>query len=80
MSELHWLAASSLTTAMTWMRYVPNRMVVLGISRTLGNPSPSDPPPAPWAQRAMAAHRNAVENLVVFATLTLTAHALGAFR
>jgi uncharacterized MAPEG superfamily protein len=76
MSELHWLAATSLLTATMWMLYVPNRMAVLGLARTLGNPAPDDPPLAPWAQRAAAAHRNAVENLVVFAALILAAHAL----
>ena len=76
MSALHWLAASALMTAMIWMLYVPNRMLTLGIARTLGNPQPDDAPLAPWAQRASAAHRNAVENLAVFACLVLAAHGL----
>jgi uncharacterized MAPEG superfamily protein len=39
---------------------------------------PENPKPqSPWAQRLMRAHGNAVENLVVFATLVLVAHALG---
>ncbi|HEX7130505.1 MAG TPA: MAPEG family protein, partial [Rhodanobacteraceae bacterium] len=49
---------------------------VRGIADTVGYPS--DPKPlAPWAERLKAAHGNAVENLVVFAALLLTAHALG---
>lgn len=39
---------------------------------------PIRPPRAPWAIRAVQAHVNAVENLVIFAPLVLTAHALGA--
>ena len=39
---------------------------------------PDNPKPqSAWAQRLMKAHANAVENLVVFATLVLVAHALG---
>jgi uncharacterized MAPEG superfamily protein len=42
----------------------------------MANPSPSDKAQSIWAQRLMNAHRNAVENLVVFASLVLTLHAL----
>jgi uncharacterized MAPEG superfamily protein len=77
MNELQWLAASCLLTAATWLLYVPNRMAVIGILRTLGNPSASDAPLAPWAQRAQAAHRNSVENLVVFSGLIVSVHILG---
>ena len=77
MSELHWLAPSALLTGLLWLVHVPHRMTVLGLVRTMGNPSPSDPPLADWAQRAQAAHCNAVESLLVFATLILAAHALG---
>ncbi len=77
MTELQWLAASCLLTAGIWPVYVLNRMAIQGIPRTLDNPSPDDPPLAPWAQRAQAAHKNAVENLVVFAALVLTAHVAG---
>ncbi len=39
---------------------------------------PENPAPlAPWAQRMKAAHYNSVENLVVFATLVIVAHAAG---
>jgi uncharacterized MAPEG superfamily protein len=39
--------------------------------------SPSDKAQSPWARRLMAAHTNAVENLIVFAPLVLTTRALG---
>ena len=57
-------------TALLWIPYVLNRMVVIGIAATVGYPS--DPPPlSPWARRLRAAHLNAIENLVVFAALVL---------
>jgi uncharacterized MAPEG superfamily protein len=76
---LFWLTATVLLTAILWIPYVANRF------RELGPPGwalfpPADPPPrAPWAGRAVQAHVNAVENLVVFAPLALVAHvAVGA--
>jgi uncharacterized MAPEG superfamily protein len=77
MNELQWLAATCLMTALFWPIYVLNRMAVQGVWRTMDNPKPDDPPLAPWAERAHAAHKNAVENLVVFAPLVVAAHALG---
>ena len=77
MNELHWLAATCLTTALLWPVYVVNRMAVIGVVGAMANPRPSDGPFPEWAMRAQAAHRNAVENLVVFAPLVLAAHALG---
>lgn len=74
-TELKALVEVSTFTALLWMPYVVNRMMARGIPATVGYPL--DPEPlAGWAQRLRAAHANAVENLVVFAALTLTAHAL----
>lgn len=75
--ELKWLAATSMLTALLWVPYVASRF------RELGPPGwqwfpPADPPPlAAWAGRAMRAHLNAVENLVVFAPLALGVHVAG---
>ena len=75
-TELTSLVEVSTFTALLWVPYVLNRMVVRGIPATVGYPN--DPEPlARWAQRLRAAHANAVENLVVFAALILAAHALG---
>lgn len=75
-TELMYLVWVTLLTAILWVPYVLNRFAVRGIADTVGYPS--DPKPlAPWAERLKAAHGNAVENLVVFAALLLTAHALG---
>lgn len=77
MTELQWLAATSLMTALFWVPYVINRMAVLGIPGTLANPATNNSPLADWALRTKSAHSNAVENLVVFATLLLIANATG---
>lgn len=75
-TELASLVRVSTFTALLWMPYVVNRMMVRGIPATVGYPN--DPEPlARWAQRLRAAHANAVENLVVFAALVLAAQALG---
>ena len=75
--ELYWLAATVLMTSLMWMPYILNRIAVRGLVGALANETPQSPPHAPWAERAMAAHRNAVENLVVFAPAVLLAHTVG---
>lgn len=70
---LTWVAALHLVI---WIPYILNLIIVRGIVDAVGYPE--DPKPmADWAQRMKAAHYNAVENLVVFAALVLTAHVAG---
>lgn len=78
MTSLQWLAASALMTALFWMPYVLQRMAALGVVGTLRPVDPEDElKQALWALRSKRAHYNAVENLVVFATLVLVAAAMG---
>jgi uncharacterized MAPEG superfamily protein len=64
-------------TALMWIPYILNAVIVRGLTAAVGYPE--DPKPlAPWAQRMKAAHANAVENLVVFAALVLIAQIAGA--
>ena len=78
MSALQWLAASALMTALFWVPYVLERMVALGIMGALQPVDPEDElKQALWARRSKRGHYNAVENLVVFATLVLVAFAMG---
>lgn len=63
-------------TGALWMPYVLNRMLVRGIGGTVGYPE-APKALAPWAERLRAAHANAVENLVVFASLVLAAGVAG---
>jgi len=75
--DIHWLTLTLGMTLLFWIPYVLNRMAVKGLMGTFANPAATDPPLAPWAQRARAAHANAIENLAVFAPAALAVHALG---
>ena len=74
--ELFWLTLTTVLTGLIWIPYILDRIAVRGPAGAMANPSPADKPQSPWAQRMMAAHANAIENLVIFAVLVLTAHAL----
>ena len=74
--ELFWLTLTAVMTGLIWVPYILDRCAVRGLMGAMANPSPGDRPQSAWAQRMMAAHVNAVENLVVFAPLVLVAHAL----
>jgi uncharacterized MAPEG superfamily protein len=74
--ELLYLALATALTGVLWIPYILDRTMVWGLTDTVGYPD--DPTPqSPWAQRLMRAHANAVENLVLFAALVLTANAAG---
>jgi uncharacterized MAPEG superfamily protein len=71
--SLTWVAALS---AIMWIPYILNAVTIRGLVDAVGYPE--DPKPlAPWAERMKKAHYNSVENLVLFATLVLVAHAAG---
>lgn len=72
--ELFWLTLTALMTALLWLPYILNRVTIRGLVTAMGYDESK--PHAPWAERAIKAHRNAVENLVVFAPLVLMIEAL----
>ena len=74
--EMYWLVLTAAMTGLLWVPYILDRMMVRGLMGTLANPSPTDKPQSPWAQRMIASHANTVENLVVFAALVLAADAV----
>ena len=75
-TELTYLAFVSTLTALMWMPYILNMIMVRGLLDAVGYPD--DPAPlSSWAARMKAAHENAVENLIVFAALVLIAHNAG---
>jgi uncharacterized MAPEG superfamily protein len=77
-TSLEWLAATTVLTALLWVPYILERAASLGLVRALKPVEPEDElKQRLWARRAKRAHYNAVENLVVFATLVLVAHAMG---
>ena len=75
--EVFWLAITAMMTGLFFVPYVLDRFAVRGILGTLANPGPNDRPQHAWAERAQSAHRNAVENLVVFAALVAAAQFAG---
>lgn len=75
-SELYYLALVTALTGLLWIPYILDRLMVRGLMEAVGYPE-NPKPQSPWAQRLMKAHANAVENLVIFATLVLVAHAVG---
>ncbi len=74
-TSLLYLTYVTLLTAVIWVPYILNVILVRGVVDAIGYPQ-NPKPLAPWAVRMKAAHYNAVENLVVFATLVLVANAL----
>lgn len=75
--QLYWLTLTTAMTGLFWVPYILDRIAVRGLMGAMANPRPDDAPQSAWAERQRRAHANAVENLVVFATLVLTAQTLG---
>ena len=71
--SLTWVVALS---AVMWVPYILNTIMVQGLVDAVGYPD-NPKPLAPWAARMKKAHYNAVENLVVFSALVLTLNAAG---
>lgn len=76
-SEIFWLVLTVAMTGLFWVPYILDRIMVRGLMGSMANPSAGEKPQSEWAKRMMAAHTNAVENLVIFAPLVLVTQALG---
>lgn len=76
--ELNSVALSAMLTGVLWVPIIANRLFEMGPWKALKNPEPDVRPHANWAYRLAAAHRNAIENLAVFAPLAIMVHILGA--
>ena len=74
--ELKYLTWTALVTALMWIPYILNTIMVRGLVDAVGYPE-HPKPLAPWATRMKAAHYNAIENLAVFAALVLVADVAG---
>ena len=74
-TELLYLVWVTVLTGLIWIPYILDRIAVWGLAEAVGYPENPKPQSA-WARRMMKAHVNAVENLVIFATLVLAAQAL----
>ena len=74
--EFYWLAATVALTGLIWIPYMLDRAAVRGLMGVFANPVPNAARQSEWAERMIVGHRNAVENLVVFAPLVLMLGAL----
>ncbi len=74
--EITYTALAAGLTGILWVPIIVNRLREMGIWKALNNPEPDVRPHADWAYRLTHAHRNAIENLVVFAPLALAVHSL----
>ncbi|HKI98964.1 MAG TPA: MAPEG family protein [bacterium] len=75
-TALMYLAWTALITVLMWIPYTLQLIQGQGLMAAVGNRD-NIKPMAPWAERCKRAHKNAVENLVVFAALVLVANATG---
>ena len=71
-TELYWLTLTVLMTALMWLPYIINRMLEQGIGFAMWDPQGKTKTDVIWAERMTRAHKNAVENLIIFAPLVLT--------
>jgi len=76
-TELYWLTLTVALSGILWLPYILNRLYEEGLGKALWNPEPDAGPKAQWAVRMMAAHENAVENLIIFVPLVLIIQILG---
>lgn len=75
-NELLYTTLTALFTGVMWVPIIVNRLAEMGPWKALSNPEPDVRPHADWAYRLANAHRNAIENLVVFAPLAIMVHVL----
>ena len=76
-TELYWLTLTVLMTALFWVPYILDRLAVRGVWPALSDTKPEGGGPhSLWAQRAIKAHQNGVENLAIFVPAVLVAHLL----
>ena len=75
-TELTYLTWTTVFTALMWMPYILNAIIVRGLINAVGY-SENPKPLASWAARMKQAHSNAIENLVVFGLLVLLAQTAG---
>lgn len=76
--ELFWLSASVAMTAVFWVPYIVQRIAERGLWDALYDPQGDTTMRAPWANRMLSAHENAIENLAIFAPLVFLVYLLGA--
>ena len=70
-SELFWAVLVALMTSVMWAPHILQRIIEMKPYEAFRDPRHDRPTAAPWAQRAIRAHSNAIENFAVFGFLVL---------
>ena len=77
-TELYWLLLTITMTGLLWMPQIIHSLFKAGPTKAFLYPDEATTYYADWAKRSKAAHSNAIENLIIFAPLTLLVVTLGA--
>ena len=75
--ELCWFVLTITMTALLWVPQIIQSIFKVGLKTVILCPYETAMHYADWTNRAKLAHSNAVQNLVIFASLTLLVLALG---
>ncbi|KAF2992668.1 MAPEG family protein [Methylocystis sp. MJC1] len=67
--EFYYAVLTAAFTSLLWAPHVAQRLLEMGLVGGFRDPLHDAPTQAPWAQRSIRAHGNAVENLAVFGLL-----------
>ena len=76
-TELYWLILTITMTGLVWIPQIIHSVLKVGPTKALLYPNEATTHYADWAKRSKAAHNNAVENLIIFAPLTILVVTLG---
>ena len=77
-SELYWLILTITMTCLLWIPQIIHSVLNVGVTKAFLYPDEATTHYAEWAKRSKAAHKNAVENLIIFAPLIILVVFLGA--
>ena len=75
--EIYWLVLTITMTSLLWVPHIIQSIFKVGLKTAFLYPDEAAIHYTGWAKRAKLAHSNAVQNLVIFAPLTLLVLALG---
>lgn len=70
-TEIYWLSVTTVFTSTLWAPHILQRILEMKPHAAFRDPRHDLPTQAPWAQRSIRAHANAVENLIIFAILVI---------
>jgi len=76
-TEFYWLILTTIMTGLLWIPQIIHSIFKAGPITAFLYPDEATKQYAEWAKRSKAAHKNAVENLIIFAPLTILVVILG---